>query len=165
MVHVLLANVQPSSEGLVGSIITLVAASFSSVPRQATWYNFFISWIVYCASYLLLFFAGHAYDEDPGISLCIAQSTLTRSAPSFVAACSLALVIQFIDANNSEEGLVQLDIILAILPVVAIIIFGTHKDLLNVYLFWRKDGPQFSSAKTEKPLPPIPSQGGAAGAV
>ncbi|KAJ3873518.1 hypothetical protein F5051DRAFT_419054 [Lentinula edodes] len=305
MVHVLLANVEPSSEvakqfhaetttfvalqlsGLVGSIITLVAASFSSVPRQATWYNFLISWIVYCASYLLLFFAGHAYDEDPGISLCIAQSTFTRSAPSFVAACSLALVIQlylntqgmlagkavrrmhywrimlittpymifvvliieslsltltrpeatftsisycsesdfhlpssinaalvitfvvaslilnlllclsfrkhwlflrgsiyrslfirmsaftisslvgaiagllyfylkFIDANNSEEGLVQLDIILAILPVVAIIIFGTHKDLLNVYLFWRKDGPQLSSAKTEKPLPPIP---------
>ncbi|KAJ3811953.1 hypothetical protein F5876DRAFT_64354 [Lentinula aff. lateritia] len=150
MVHVLLANVEPSTRevakqfyaetttfvalqltGLVGSIITLVAASFSSVPRQATWYNFLISWIVYCASYLLLFFAG-------------------------VAAGSLALVIQFIDANNPEEGLVQLDFILAILPVAAIVIFGTHKDLLNIYLFWRKDGQQFSSAKTEKPLPPIP---------
>ncbi|KAJ3904070.1 hypothetical protein F5879DRAFT_956762 [Lentinula edodes] len=278
MVHILLTNVEPSPRevskqfhaetttfvalqltGLVGSIITLVAASFSSVPRQATWYNFLISWIVYCASYLLLFFAGHAYDEDPGISLCIAQSAFTCSAPSLhwkavrgmhywrimlittpyvilvvliieslsltltrpeatftsISYCSesdshlpssinAALVItfvvaslvlnlllclsfrkhwsflrgriyrslfirmsaftisslvgamQFIDANNPEEGLVQLDFILAILPVAAIIIFGTHKDLLNVYLFWRKDGPQPPSAKTEKPLPPIP---------
>ncbi|KAJ3891427.1 hypothetical protein GG344DRAFT_65416 [Lentinula edodes] len=78
------------------------------------------------------------------------------SFPKLPYALILFCVELFIDANNSEEGLVQLDIILAILPVVAIIIFGTHKDLLNVYLFWRKDGPQLSSAKTEKPLPPIP---------
>lgn len=66
--------------GLIGSIFVLVTALFSSVPRQATWYNFFISWTVFCASYLLLFFDGHAYDGDPELSLCIAQSSLTYAA-------------------------------------------------------------------------------------
>ncbi|KAJ4481037.1 hypothetical protein J3R30DRAFT_3403307 [Lentinula aciculospora] len=80
--------------GLIGSVVSLVTAIFSSVPRQATWYNFFISWIVYCTSYLLLFFAGHAYDGDPELYLCIPRSSLTHSISPFSAACALALVIQ-----------------------------------------------------------------------
>ncbi|GAV99239.1 hypothetical protein F5879DRAFT_83052 [Lentinula edodes] len=80
--------------GLIGSMISLVTALFSSVPRQATWYNFFVSWIVYCTSYLLIFFAGHAYDGNPSLSLCLAQSSLNHAASPFSAACALALVIQ-----------------------------------------------------------------------
>ncbi|KAJ3932838.1 MAG: hypothetical protein NXY57DRAFT_1060900 [Lentinula lateritia] len=273
--------------GLIGSIFVLVTALFSSVPRQATWYNFFISWTVFCASYLLLFFDGHAYDGDPELSLCIAQSSLTYAASPFSAACSLAMVIQlyiniqtsltgrsvrgkqywrivlmitpyviftaliieslslslstpnakfsavsycslenhipgritaalvviltvpmlvlnlliylsfrkhwtflqkgnytsmfvrvsaftlfglasvivgllffliaFIGARSSNKGLVELDIVLSMMPVAAVVVFGSHKDLLDVCLFWRKhDGPQISGAKAEKSLPPVP---------
>ncbi|KAJ3978494.1 hypothetical protein F5890DRAFT_1560243 [Lentinula detonsa] len=66
--------------GLVGSVFILITAIFSSVPRQATWYNFFITWIIFCTSNLLLLFAGHAYDGEPDIHLCIAQSALTYAA-------------------------------------------------------------------------------------
>ncbi|KAJ4500605.1 hypothetical protein C8R41DRAFT_810172 [Lentinula lateritia] len=63
------------------------------------------------------------------------MSAFTISSLVGAIASLLHFFLKFIDANNSEEGLVQLDIILAILPVAAIVIFGTHKDLLNVYLF------------------------------
>ncbi|KAJ3937703.1 MAG: hypothetical protein NXY57DRAFT_980635 [Lentinula lateritia] len=68
-------------------------------------------------------------------SLFIRMSAFTISSLVGAIASLLHFFLKFIDANNSEEGLVQLDIILAILPVAAIVIFGTHKDLLNVYLF------------------------------
>ncbi|KAJ3992421.1 hypothetical protein F5050DRAFT_925342 [Lentinula boryana] len=267
--------------GLIGSVISLVTALFSSVPRQPTWYNFFISWIVFCISYLLLFFAGHAYGGEPEFYLCIAQSSLTYAASPF-ASCSLALVIQlylniqatlngkfirgkrymhmmllitpyiifislmieslavtfttnvefssisycslenhvpgritaalviilivpmlvlnlliylsfrkhrsflqegnytsmfvrvsafticglisvivgllfflkaFIGGDNSNQGLVELDLILAMVPVSAVTIFGTHKDLLNVWLFWRNQTP--IAKKVEKPVLPL----------
>ncbi|KAJ3793052.1 hypothetical protein GGU11DRAFT_801205 [Lentinula aff. detonsa] len=268
--------------GLIGSVLSLVTALFSSVPRQATWYNFFISWIVFCISYLLLFFAGHAYGGEPELYLCIAQSSLTYAASPFAASCCLALVIQlylniqatlngkfirgkrymrivllitpyiifisvmieslamsfatnvkfssvsycslenhlpgritaalviilivpmlvlnlliylsfrkhrsflqegnytsmfvrvsaftlcglisvivglffflraFIGGGDSNQGLVELDIILAMAPVSAVVIFGTHKDLLNVWLFWRNQTP--IAKKVENPVPPL----------
>ncbi|KAJ3729187.1 hypothetical protein DFJ43DRAFT_488370 [Lentinula guzmanii] len=287
--------------GLIGSVLSLVTALFSSIPRQATWYNFFISWIVFCISYLLLFFAGHAYGGEPELYLCIAQSSLTYAASPFAASCCLALVIQlylniqatlngkfirgkrymrivllitpyiifisvmieslavnygstltltetliipnskmsfatnvkfssvsycslenhlpgritaalviilivpmlvlnlliylsfrkhrsflqegnytsmfvrvsaftlcglisvivglffflraFIGGGDSNQGLVELDIILAMAPVSAVVIFGTHKDLLNVWLFWRNQTP--IAKKVENPVPPL----------
>ncbi|KAJ3786454.1 hypothetical protein GGU10DRAFT_332341 [Lentinula aff. detonsa] len=78
-----LASVDSSSEAI-----------FSSVPRQATWYNFFITWIIFCTSNLLLLFAGHAYDGEPDIHLCIAQSALTYAASPLCATSALALVVQ-----------------------------------------------------------------------
>ncbi|KAF9062313.1 hypothetical protein BDP27DRAFT_1451820 [Rhodocollybia butyracea] len=226
------------------------------------------SWVVFCMSYLLLFFSGHAFDGEPELSLCIIQSSLTYAVSPFAAACALALVTQlffninsaltgnsiggsrywrviliaapyavffflvlestiialaapnaefssisycslqsnvpsritsaldvvlvlpvlvlnvliylrfrkhravlrtgnlksmfirvsafmvfgiiavavgslffviaFLNAEGSNTGLVELDIILSTLPIAAVIVFGTHKDLLVVWLFWRK---------------------------
>ncbi|KAF9074424.1 hypothetical protein BDP27DRAFT_1317061 [Rhodocollybia butyracea] len=91
--------------GLLGSILTLIAARFSSRQRQATWYNFMGSWVLFCVSYLLLFFTGHAYDGDPGLPLCILQSSLVHAVSPFVVACSLALVIQlFFDISSTLSG-------------------------------------------------------------
>ncbi|KAJ3972462.1 hypothetical protein EV361DRAFT_905490 [Lentinula raphanica] len=80
--------------GLAGSTFILFTAFFSSVPRQATWYNFFICWMIFCISNLLLLFAGHAFDGNPDVPLCVAQSALTYAASPLCSAAALALVIQ-----------------------------------------------------------------------
>jgi len=302
-----LADVDPSSEvakqfgpalkafnafqllGLVGSILCLISARFSSVPRQAPWWNFMISWVVFCTSYLLLFFAGQAYDSEPNLSLCITQSSLTYAASPFACATALGLVIQlffnvkktlsgevirgerhwritllilpyiiftililestvitladpdpkfssvsycslesrnhipgritsafdvmlvipilplnfiiylcfrkhwstlrtgnftsmfvrvsaftffglitviigiiFFTGSNSNAALVELDTILALIPVAAVVIFGSHKDLFEVWMFWRKRNKQFlppayvMESRMKTLLPPIP---------
>ncbi|KAF9060571.1 hypothetical protein BDP27DRAFT_1407050 [Rhodocollybia butyracea] len=50
----------------------------------------------------------------------------------------LFFVVAFLNEENSNSGLVELDIVLSMIPVAAVVIFGTHKDLLVVWLFWRK---------------------------
>jgi hypothetical protein len=67
--------------GLVGSTLTLVATAFSRVRRNAVWYTFIISWIIYCISFLLLFFGGYAGDERPPSELAWAQAILTEVTP------------------------------------------------------------------------------------
>jgi hypothetical protein len=69
------------SFGLFGSILALLTARFSSVKRQATWYNFFISWGIFCLSFLLLPLSGNLHGPEPGFALCIAQSSLTYATP------------------------------------------------------------------------------------
>ncbi|THU83332.1 hypothetical protein K435DRAFT_844084 [Dendrothele bispora CBS 962.96] len=80
--------------GLIGSVAVLFTALFSSVSRQATWYNFFISWTVFCISYLLLFFAGQGHSREPPFALCLTQSSMTYAAPPFAASATLGMVIQ-----------------------------------------------------------------------
>ncbi|KAF5343352.1 hypothetical protein D9758_014170 [Tetrapyrgos nigripes] len=80
--------------GLIGSVVVLLTAPFSSVGRQMTWYNFFISWMVFCTSYLLLFFAGQGHNREPPFALCLTQSSLTYAAPPYAAAATLCLVVQ-----------------------------------------------------------------------
>ncbi|KAK7436435.1 hypothetical protein VKT23_019147 [Stygiomarasmius scandens] len=80
--------------GLIGSVVVLLTAAFSSVARQKTWYNFFISWTAFCISYLLLFFAGQGHSREPPFALCLTQSSLTYAAPPYAAAATLGLVMQ-----------------------------------------------------------------------
>ncbi|THU87656.1 hypothetical protein K435DRAFT_969801 [Dendrothele bispora CBS 962.96] len=80
--------------GFIGSVAVLFTALFSSVSRQATWYNFFISWMVFCISYLLLFFAGKSHSREPPFALCLVQSSMTYAAPPFAASATLGMVIQ-----------------------------------------------------------------------
>ncbi|KAF5343338.1 hypothetical protein D9758_014169 [Tetrapyrgos nigripes] len=80
--------------GLIGSVVVLLTAPFSSVGRQMTWYNFFISWMVFCTSYLLLFFAGQDHNPEPPFALCLTQSSLTYAAPPFASSATLCLVVQ-----------------------------------------------------------------------
>jgi lipopolysaccharide export LptBFGC system permease protein LptF len=65
---------------LLASVMTLIAAYFSRVKRQATWYNFMISIAVYTTSFLLLFFAGQMNNPKPPYMLCLVQSSLTYAA-------------------------------------------------------------------------------------
>ncbi|KAF5342944.1 hypothetical protein D9758_014962 [Tetrapyrgos nigripes] len=80
--------------GLIGSVAVLFTAQFSSVGRQMTWYNFFISWMVFCTSYLLLFFAGQDHNREPPFALCLTQASLTYAAPPYAAGATLCLVVQ-----------------------------------------------------------------------
>ncbi|THU83331.1 hypothetical protein K435DRAFT_871391 [Dendrothele bispora CBS 962.96] len=80
--------------GLIGSVVVLFTAPFSSISRQVTWYNFFISWTVFCISYLLLFFAGQGHSREPPFALCLVQSSMTYAASPFAASATLGMVIQ-----------------------------------------------------------------------
>ncbi|KAJ3742988.1 hypothetical protein DFH05DRAFT_1498852 [Lentinula detonsa] len=58
---------------------------------------------------------------------------------------------------GANKSLVVLDIIFATVPVAAVIIFGSHKDLLYVWLFWRNGQPSPGARLRElKSLPPLP---------
>jgi len=268
--------------GLIGSVLCLISARFSSVPRQAPWWNFMFSWVVFCTSYLLLFFAGQAYDSEPDLPLCVLQSSLTYAVSPLACATALGLVIQlwfnvkktlsgqtirgerywrivllvmpyvifialilestvisltipdakfssvsycsleththapgqvtsaldvilaipivvlnfiiylhfrkhwsmlrsgkfasmfarvsaftlfglvaviigvlfFTISGSSNTALLELDIILAIIPVAAVLIFGSHKDLLEVWMFWRKRNKKFPFTSTHREQPP-----------
>ncbi|KAE9386116.1 hypothetical protein BT96DRAFT_1026373 [Gymnopus androsaceus JB14] len=267
--------------GLIGSVLCLISARFSSVPRQAPWWNFMV---LFCTSYLLLFFAGQVFDSAPDLPLCILQSSLTYAVSPLAEATALGLVVQLLfnvrrtlsgqtirgerywrivllimpyaifvvlilestvislnipDAkfssvsycsledhapgqvtsaldvilaisivvlniiialqfrkhwsmlrsgnftsmfvrvsaftlfglvamiigvlfftsadSSSEAALLELDIILAIIPVAAVFIFGTHKDLLVVWFFWQKHN-VFPLGTREKPLPLVPAR-------
>ncbi|KAJ3842466.1 hypothetical protein F5878DRAFT_391506 [Lentinula raphanica] len=50
---------------------------------------------------------------------------------------ALFFLLAFIDPGSANKSLVALDIIYATIPVAGVCIFGTHKDLLHVCLFWR----------------------------
>jgi len=58
---------------------------------------------------------------------------------------SVIIGVIFFTDSSSNAGLIELDIILALMPVAAVIIFGTHKDLLQFWMFWRKSDRQSPS--------------------
>ncbi|KAJ3924614.1 MAG: hypothetical protein NXY57DRAFT_1044788, partial [Lentinula lateritia] len=80
--------------GLVFAILALVAGTFSTSSRRASWWSFIISWAVFAFSYTLLLFEGHAFEGTPSRSICMLQSSLTYGAPPFSAACALNLVLE-----------------------------------------------------------------------
>ncbi|KAJ3986934.1 hypothetical protein F5890DRAFT_1500639 [Lentinula detonsa] len=66
-------------------------------------------------------------------------------------------LLAFINPGGANKSLVVLDIIFATVPVAAVIIFGSHKDLLYVWLFWRNGQPSPGARLREiKSLPPLP---------
>ncbi|KAJ8081810.1 hypothetical protein PM082_007656 [Marasmius tenuissimus] len=54
--------------------------------------------------------------------------------------CALAGAMFFLVAllGGSEDGVATENLLLAIVPMMAIATFGTHMDLLRVWMFWRK---------------------------
>ncbi|KAJ3923812.1 hypothetical protein F5877DRAFT_62937 [Lentinula edodes] len=232
--------------GLIGSMISLVTALFSSVPRQATWYNFFSSLNhaaspfsaacalalviqeVYKRNTLLLAHSGKYWEwivipeckvlllliinrEEITSPLHFKLTLATNAKFSSISYCSLenpvpgkitaalvvVLVVPILVVNlliylsfrkhssfllernymsmfvrvsiftlfglvsaivgliffflnqidtNSRKVRVGMNIILAIIPVAAVLVFGTHKDLLNLVWPFRR----------EEPLPPVP---------
>ncbi|KAH7868491.1 uncharacterized protein C8R40DRAFT_1074776 [Lentinula edodes] len=83
-------------------------------------------------------------------------------------------LLAFIGKHNSVKGLMELNVILSLMPVAGTMIFGSHKDLLEALMFWKRKEllnanvqdipmvdmtPHISVCKnTEKPLPPIPQE-------
>lgn len=81
--------------GAIGMIITLCTAILSrQVKRNATWYAFCVSWVVSCASYCLLFFAGAQFGPEPSHPLCVTQASLAYAAP--------ALSVKFVFTPRAE---------------------------------------------------------------
>ncbi|KAF7295661.1 hypothetical protein MIND_01106300 [Mycena indigotica] len=81
--------------GLVGSIALVLTTTLSRrAPRNATWQNFFTSWIISTASYSLLLVSGQLYKEHPPFGLCLAQAGLIYGTPSLTAATTFGLIMQ-----------------------------------------------------------------------
>ncbi|KAJ3896389.1 hypothetical protein GG344DRAFT_61374 [Lentinula edodes] len=184
--------------GLIGSIISLVAALFSSVPRQATWYNFFSSlnhaaspFSAACALALVIQLylniqatltrksirgthyywyimasIGNVYLENPVPGKITAAFVVVLVVPILVVnlliylafrkhssflleknhtsmfvrvsiftlfglvSAIVGLIFFFLNQinSNSRKVRVGMNIILAIIPVAAVLVFGTHKS-------------------------------------
>ncbi|KAJ7664703.1 hypothetical protein B0H17DRAFT_299303 [Mycena rosella] len=64
-------------------------------------------------------------------------TTMTVRVMVFSLLGALGLGVGFAYVLFSKEGPI-FDILLALLPACGIVIFGTHADLINVWLFWRR---------------------------
>ncbi|KAJ7093454.1 hypothetical protein B0H15DRAFT_158926 [Mycena belliarum] len=81
--------------GLVGSCALVLTTTLAArAPRNATWQNFFTSWIVSTVSYSLLLFAGEVGRPDPEFGVCLAQAGLVYGIPSLTAATTFGLIAQ-----------------------------------------------------------------------
>lgn len=81
----------------LGIILVLLTMLLSArVQRQATWINFYVSWVISCTSYSVLFFAGRQRGAAPSFSLCLTQASLIYGAPVLTAFTGLALVLQLL---------------------------------------------------------------------
>jgi len=81
--------------GLIGSCALVLTTTLSSrSPRNATWQNFFTSWIISTVSYSLLLFAGQANRQEPTFGVCLAQAGLIYGIPSLTAATTFGLIAQ-----------------------------------------------------------------------
>ncbi|KAJ7137654.1 hypothetical protein C8R46DRAFT_1137811 [Mycena filopes] len=85
--------------GLIGSCALVLTTTLSRrAPRNATWQNFFTSWIISTVSYALLLFGGQLVPaqtgKDPMFGVCLAQAGLVYGIPSLTAATTFGLIAQ-----------------------------------------------------------------------
>ncbi|KAJ6572299.1 hypothetical protein B0H19DRAFT_1133246 [Mycena capillaripes] len=95
--HKLLINIFLALQllGLVGSCTLVLTTTLSSrAPRNATWQNFFTSWIISTVSYSLLLFSGQVNVPEPTFGVCLAQAGLIYGIPSLTAATTFGLIAQ-----------------------------------------------------------------------
>jgi len=95
--HKLLINIFLTLQmlGLIGSCTLVLTTTLSSrAPRNATWQNFFTSWIISTVSYSLLLFSGQVNVPEPAFGVCLAQAGLVYGIPSLTAATTFGLIAQ-----------------------------------------------------------------------
>lgn len=80
--------------GGIGNLAMLLTAVFSAkVPRNLTWMNFCVTWIIFSLSYTLLFIANQLHGE-PAFPLCLTQAALIYGAPILPSFAGAALVVE-----------------------------------------------------------------------
>ncbi|KAF7348664.1 hypothetical protein MVEN_01385000 [Mycena venus] len=95
--HTVLINIFLTLQilGLVGSCALVLTTTLSHrAPRNATWQNFFTSWIISTVSYSLLLFSGQVNKPEPTFGVCLAQAGLIYGIPSLTAATTFGLIAQ-----------------------------------------------------------------------
>lgn len=83
---------------------------------------------------------GDFKSQKDTFSMFVRMCSFTSLA--FLSALSGVLFFFVVLLGHSKAGTEILNLMLAIVPVTAIITFGTHKDLLGVWLFWRRKNSQ-----------------------
>ncbi|KAJ7034580.1 hypothetical protein C8F04DRAFT_1259817 [Mycena alexandri] len=116
--------------GLIGSCALVLTTTLSRrAPRNATWQNFFTSWIISTVSYALLLFSGQLGQaqagKDPMFGVCFAQAGLVYGIPALTAATTFGLIAQiWFSVQNLQARKVKHErlwtIGLLILPYVAL---------------------------------------------
>ncbi|KAJ6599908.1 hypothetical protein DFH09DRAFT_1271481 [Mycena vulgaris] len=132
--------------GLIGSCALVLTTTLSSrSPRNATWQNFFTSWIISTVSYSLLLFSGQINQQEPTFGVCLAQAGLVYGIPSLTAATTFGLIAQIwfnVQALLAHKikyermmtiGLLILPYIILFSMVIASWVVGIHNpDLVEI---------------------------------
>ncbi|KAF7323950.1 hypothetical protein MKEN_00616500 [Mycena kentingensis (nom. inval.)] len=79
--------------GLLGAFVMLLTATIwhNIARRHSSWFNFMITWLLSCASYL--FTMNTPANRQPDHALCLFQAALIYSVPTLTSGATVALVV------------------------------------------------------------------------
>ncbi|KAF8189774.1 hypothetical protein K438DRAFT_930773 [Mycena galopus ATCC 62051] len=134
--------------GLVGAVFMLLTAIIwrKRVRRHASWFNFTITWIISCSSYLFLM--GEPLDQQPNHNLCLVQAALVYSVPTLTSGATIALVIHIymmlrnlltLPTNRQGSLTAAVSSSLALHPAWAMFVFSMKFGLDHPSLVRRSD--------------------------
>ncbi|KAF7349349.1 hypothetical protein MSAN_01724700 [Mycena sanguinolenta] len=145
--------------GLVGAVVMLLTAIIwrKIVRRHASWFNFMVTWIISCSSYIFLL--GESVGRTPNHSLCLSQAALIFSVPTLTSAATSALVIHvyltmrqvLTMSTHCQASWTTALLIGPYIPTLAMLIFCLRLALHNPSLVFRPDDGTYCTFNTKLP--------------
>ncbi|KAJ6493008.1 hypothetical protein C8R45DRAFT_1095530 [Mycena sanguinolenta] len=145
--------------GLVGAILMLLTAIIwrKIVRRHASWFNFMITWIISCSSYILLL--GQPVGRTPNHDLCLSQAALIFSVPTLTSAATSALVIHvymtmrqvLTMSTHCQKSWATALLIGPYVPTLGMLIFCLRLGLHNPSLVFRPDDGTYCTFNSKSP--------------
>ncbi|KAJ8701446.1 hypothetical protein PTI98_000227 [Pleurotus ostreatus] len=74
------------------AIVLLSARLAKTVHRSPAWFNFLLTWVLYCISYLITL--GQQTGEEPHFSICLFQAMLIYAAPAVTVTAGLCFSVE-----------------------------------------------------------------------
>ncbi|KAJ8494866.1 hypothetical protein ONZ45_g9474 [Pleurotus djamor] len=102
------------------AVIVITARLSRSIRRTSAWYNFLLTWMLSCISYL--FIVGYQLDTPPSFGVCLFQSMLVYAAPVVTVTAGLSFSIEMwrivTGATSARHPSTRTEYLLLIMPYI-----------------------------------------------
>ncbi|KAJ6590717.1 hypothetical protein DFH09DRAFT_1140111 [Mycena vulgaris] len=144
--------------GLLGAFLMLLTAGIwrKAARRHASWFNFMITWIISCSSYIFLI--GKPMGHEPSHGLCLFQEALIYSVPTLTTGATIALVIHvyitlhcMLTAINHRASWTVALVVGPYVPAWAMFVYTLRTGLNDPSLVQRLGDGMYCSLRTTMP--------------